>query len=88
MIVVLNNKEAPMHDTGFHVLVRHCGVRALCTVSNAPIVSRADNNAEQHQSWSLKHGWLEPTRMRCAREKTLTKQEIRARVPLRLSMVQ
>ena len=29
VIVVLINKEAPMHDTSFHVLVRHCGVRAL-----------------------------------------------------------
>ena len=29
VIIVLNNKEAPMHDTSFHVLVRHCGVRAL-----------------------------------------------------------
>ena len=29
VIVVLNNKETPMHDTSLHVLVRHCGVRTL-----------------------------------------------------------
>ena len=29
VIIVLNNKEAPIHDTSFHVLVRHCGAHQL-----------------------------------------------------------
>ena len=54
VIIVLSNEEAPMHGTSNHVLVRHCGVRALCTVSSAPTVSRADNNVEKTSRADLK----------------------------------
>ena len=61
VIIVLNNKETPVHDTSFHVLVRHCGVRALCAVSSAPTVSRADNNVENTSHFQM--AWISQSRM-------------------------
>ena len=66
VIIVLKNKEAPIHDT-----TNTCSCDCACAVS--PTVSRdmTENNSANLSdcTWPI----LEPTRMRCAGKTTLTK---------------